>query len=89
MEPSVLMNLTRGRIVHLLVTRGPATAREISSALSLNGVTVMRALELLADVGIVRVVDNASADFPPAYIVDSPQVHDEMAQVRHFFAPWL
>ncbi len=89
MEPSLLMNLTRGRIVHMLVTGGPATAREISTALSLNAVTVTRALDLLSKAGIVRITDTTSADFRSAYAVDSPQVFDELAQVRHFFAPWL
>lgn len=89
MEPSILMNLTRGRIVHLLVTNGPATVLDISTALTLNEAIVRRALDLLSDAGFVRVTDTASADIHPAYVVDTSQVADEMAHVRHFFAPWL
>lgn len=89
MEPSILMNLTRGRIVHMLVIHGPATAPAIAAALSLNAVTVTRALGLLSDAGIVFRTDASTEDVHPAYTVDSPQVLHEMAQARLFFAPWL
>lgn len=89
MEPSILMNLTRGRIVHMLVTQGPATAPAIATTLSLNTVTVTRALAMLSAARIIRRTDATIDDVYPAYAVDSPRVLHEMAQARHFFAPWL
>ena len=89
MEPSILMNLTRGRILHMLVTHGPATAPAITTALSLNTVTVTRALAMLSTAGIVRRTDATLTDAHPAYAVDSSQVLHEIAQARLFFAPWL
>lgn len=89
MEPSILMNLTRGRIVHMLVTHGPATSRDIATALCLNRVTVSRALGMLSDAGIVHRTDTTIDDTHPAYVVDPSQVLQEIAQARFFFAPWL
>lgn len=89
MEPSILMNLMHGRILHQLVTHGPATARDISTALMLNEAIVSQALGRLLDARLVRVADTSSAAIHPAYVVDTPQVADEIAHVRSFFAPWL
>lgn len=89
MEPSILMNLTRGRIVHLLATHGPTTAPALAIELCLNTVTVSRALGILSDAGIVRRTEATVEDVHPAYAVNPPQVLKEIAQARLFFAPWL
>ncbi|WP_425864702.1 MarR family transcriptional regulator [Arthrobacter sp. TWP1-1] len=89
MEPSILMNLTRGRIVHMLVAHGPATAPDIATALCLNKATVSRALGMLSEAGIIRRTDTTIEDTPLTYAVDHPQVLQEIAQARLFFAPWL
>lgn len=89
MEPSILMNLTRGRIVRMLVLRGSATAAAIATELELNRITVNRALGRLSDAGIIRMTIHAPDISHPSYSVELPQIHQEMAQVRQFFAPWL
>ena len=89
MEPSILMNLTRGRIVHMLVAHGPATAPAIATALCLNRATVGRALGMLSEAGIIRRTDATIDASHPAYAVDPPEVLQEIAQARLIFAPWL
>lgn len=89
MEPSILMNLTRGRIVHLLLHHGPATATDISAALALSESTVRRELDRLAAAGFACPADTASPDAHPEYLVDASLVAAEIAHVRHYFSPWL
>lgn len=83
MEPSILLNLTRSRIIHMLVTHGPATAPDISSALSLADAVVSRELERLALAGLVHATNPAPGQFDPRFDADAPQICQEMAQVRH------
>lgn len=89
MEPSILMNLTRSRIVHMLAAEGPATAPAIANALCLNTATVTRALAMLSDAGIIQKTDATLEDARPAYAVNPARVIQEIAQARYFFAPWL
>lgn len=89
MEPSILMNLRRGGIVHMLASLGPATAEDLAVALSISPVTLTRELCVLSDAGIIRVTGSASADSRPTFAVDLPAVVAEIAQARQFFSPWL
>ena len=89
MEPSILMNLTRGRIVRMMAGHGPSTATAIAAELCLDRATVTRALGLLAEAGIIRRTDAKAKNTGPTYAVDLPQVHQELEQARFFFAPWL
>ncbi|MHA7176979.1 helix-turn-helix domain-containing protein [Arthrobacter sp. Sr24] len=84
MEPSILMNLTRSRILHMLVTHGPAPAPDISNALSLTEDVVNRELERLTRAGFVRASEAIPDNFNSIYTSDAPQIFQEMAQVRYF-----
>lgn len=84
MEPSILMNLTRSRILHMLVTHGPATAPDISDALSLTDDAVNRELERLTRAGFVRASEAIPGNFDSIYTSDAPQIFQEMAQMRYF-----
>ncbi|WP_315914990.1 helix-turn-helix domain-containing protein [Arthrobacter sp. lap29] len=83
MEPSILMNLTRSRILHMLVTYGPAPAPDISNALSLTKDVVNRELEQLTRAGFVRASEAIPSNFNSIYTSDAPQILEEMAQVRY------
>lgn len=83
MEPSILMNLTRSRILHMLVTHGPATASNISNELSLADDAVNRELEQLTRAGFVRASEAIPSNFNSIYTSDAPQIFQEMAQVRY------
>lgn len=89
MEPSILMNLRRGRIVHMLASLGPATAEDLAIALSTNQATLIRELVLLSDAGIIRVAESPSADSRQTFAVDPLALAAEIAQARQFFSPWL
>lgn len=84
MEPSILMNRTRCRIVHLLVTDGPATAPEISSALSIARYVVDRELTLLTSAGLIRANEMVPDNLGTTFAAETPQVFREMAQLHHF-----
>ena len=84
MEPSILMNLTRSRILHMLVTHGPAPASDISDALSLTDDAVTRELERLTRAGFVRASEAVPGNFNSIYTSDAPQIFQEMTQVRYF-----
>lgn len=84
MEPSILMNLTRSRILHMLVTHGPAPAPDISAALSITDDAVNRELERLTRAGFVRASEAIPGSFNSIYTSDAPQIFQEMAQVRYF-----
>ena len=83
MEPSILMNLTRSRILHMLATHGPAPAPDISNALSLTEDAVNRELERLTRAGFVRSSEATPSNFNSIYTSDAPQIFQEMAQVHY------
>jgi len=84
MEPSILLNLTRSRILHMLVTHGPATAPDISKALSLAGSVVSRELDRLALADLVHSDNPVPGQFDSNFDADAPQICQEMAQVRNY-----
>ncbi|POH57485.1 helix-turn-helix domain-containing protein [Arthrobacter glacialis] len=84
MEPSILMNLTRSRILHMLVTHGPAPAPDISDALSLSAATVNRELEQLTRAGFVSASEAIPGSFDSIYASDAPQIFQEMTRVCQF-----
>lgn len=84
MEPSILLNLTRSRIVHMLVTHGAATAPDISSALSLAGTVVSKELEKLVLAGLVHTDNPVPGQSDYRFDASTPQICQEMAQVRHY-----
>lgn len=84
MEPSILLNLTRSRILHMLVKDGPATAPDISRALSLPSYVVSRELERLALADLVRSDNPIPGQFDSTFDADAPQICQEMAQVRNY-----
>lgn len=89
MEPSILMNLRRGRIVHMLASLGPATAEDLAVALAISPVTLTKEIGILSDAGIIRVNGSPSADSRPTFTVDIPTIVAEIAHARQFFSPWL
>ena len=84
MEPSILMNLTRSRILHMLATQGPATVGSISNTLSLKDAVVARELECLARAGFVLASNGNHEHHSSTYATDSPRIVIEIAQVSNF-----
>lgn len=84
MEPSILLNLTRSRIVHMLVMHGPATAPDISSALSLAGTVVSNELEKLTLAGLVHEDNPVPGQIDCHFDADTPQICQEMARVLQY-----
>lgn len=79
MEPSILMNLTRSRILHMLAIHGPCSAADIASALGLSSKVALRELTLLADCGIVNRITASHGRDDPNFTAILPEIFQEMA----------
>ncbi len=82
MEPSILMNLTRSRIVRLLLTCGPAAVVDISTALALRKSAVRRELDRLLLAGIVTEIEPADCRGLLAYSTDVMRIRQELVGLR-------
>lgn len=85
MEPSILMNLTRSRILHILATHGPCSVLDIGSALGLSKSITLRELTLLVDFGLVNCIAAIHGHDDPDFASSLPEIFQEMAQVHQIF----
>lgn len=82
MEPTILMNSTRSRIVRLLFSHGPLHAADIIAALDLPATGVLSEIQNLSIAGIVRACDTTNPPQGQLYSVDK-------AAVDHWFLALL
>ncbi|WP_410468564.1 MarR family transcriptional regulator [Arthrobacter sp. A2-55] len=84
MEPSILMNLTRSRILHMLVTEGPCSVAHIASALGLSKRVTLREITFLVDRGVVRRIVPTHGRIDPHFAAGVPEIFQEMARAYQF-----
>lgn len=82
MEPSILMNLTRSRILHMLATNGPCSVVEIASALGISRRATLRELTLLVERGVVNRLAAIHGRKGAAFAASMPEIFQEMAQTH-------
>ncbi|MDQ0278762.1 putative ArsR family transcriptional regulator [Arthrobacter silviterrae] len=84
MEPSILMHLTRSRILHMLVTEGPCSVAHIASALGLSRRVTHREITFLVSRGIVTRIVPTHGRIDPDFAARVPEIFHEMARAHQF-----
>ena len=74
MEPTILMNSTRSRIVRLLFRHGPLHAADILAALDLTPTAVLNEIRNLSVAGIIRRCETGNSSQGQLYSVDKAEV---------------